>query len=78
VGVKASDEATYLSMLESFLDSEHFYFSYKYDLSKSIQQQATAKDVTGAPLWKRVSSTHARTALISVCLSTHSRVEGDS
>lgn len=36
---EASDDSKYVSLLEHYLNSKHFYFSYQYDLSSAIAKQ---------------------------------------
>lgn len=38
---EAEDDLKYISLLENYLNTKHFYFSYQYDLSNPIAKQPT-------------------------------------
>ncbi|KAJ3343368.1 Phosphoinositide phosphatase sac1 [Gonapodya sp. JEL0774] len=46
------DDEEYLAMLQSILDLDHFYFSYSFELTHSLQRQANLRSDT-RPQWQK-------------------------
>ena len=48
------DEQQYIHLLQDHLKQNTFYFSYTYDITRSLQQQKE-NDEHGGPMWTQVS-----------------------
>ena len=53
--VQQQDEDRYVFLLDHLLSSQHFYFSYKHDITHRMQHIVTiSNEQRQQPLWKRV------------------------
>ncbi|KAF8941493.1 hypothetical protein BGZ58_007860 [Dissophora ornata] len=52
---QTGEEASYISLLHSHLQSGEFHFSYGYELTHTLQRQSELRGIT-KPIWERLSN----------------------
>ncbi|KAF9206128.1 hypothetical protein BGZ49_002955 [Haplosporangium sp. Z 27] len=73
---QTNEEAEYVSLLHSHLQSGEFHFSYEYELTHSLQRQGELKD-NSQPIWERADERFFWNYRLQLKLIDHTRRHKD-